>query len=265
MKSEKLNKINILGFDVTTQSVSEIVNKAFSSSQLTIVNTINPHSYVETKTDSAFRDALFESDELIPDGAGISIAARILHGKELKRVAGFDLFEETMSVLNATSGKVFFLGSSETVLKAIEERVSKEYSNIEVKTLSPPFKSEFGTEDINDFSLAINDFSPDVVFVGLTAPKQEKLIRQISGSVDTKMISGIGAVFDFFAGTVKRPNKIWITLNLEWLGRLIAEPKRLWKRNFVSTPIFLFDLVKGKLTMKKYNCLNEGGENLDVK
>ncbi|WP_240671688.1 WecB/TagA/CpsF family glycosyltransferase [Enterovibrio baiacu] len=246
-----MKKINILGFDVSTESVNEIVRKALSNSRITIVNTINPHSYVETKTDSTFRDALIESDELIPDGAGISIAANFLHGKEVKKIAGFDLFEETMSVINGKSGKVFFLGSSEAVLKAIEERVIKEYSNVKVKTLSPPFKPEFSAEDITKFSQAINEFSPDVVFVGLTAPKQEKLIKKISGCVDTKMISGIGAVFDFFAGTVKRPNKIWISLNLEWLGRLIAEPKRLWRRNFVSTPIFLFDLVKGKLMKKK--------------
>jgi len=85
----------------------------------------------------------------------------------------------------------------------------------------------------------------------MTAPKQEKWLHQHKDDLEFTISSCIGAVFDFYAGTVERPKQIWIDLNLEWLGRLVKEPKRMWRRNFVSTPLFLFDLLLFKFGIKK--------------
>ena len=93
---------------------------------------------------------------------------------------------------------------------------------------------------------AVNKCKPDILFVGMTAPKQEKWVHTNNTFLDVKVITCIGAVFDFYAGTVKRSSPFWIKLGLEWLPRLLREPKRLWKRNFVSTPLFLWDLLKAK-------------------
>ncbi len=93
----------------------------------------------------------------------------------------------------------------------------------------------------------INGFKPDILFVGMTAPKQEKWVYVNKEQIEAKVIVSIGAVFDFFAGTVKRSGPIWIKLGLEWLPRLVKEPRRLWKRNFVSTPLFLWDVLKAKI------------------
>lgn len=243
--------INILGYSVTTSKVEDIVIEALSSDNLSVVNTINPHSYVEAKRDIDFRSALYGSDVLIPDGSGIVLAARKIHSFELKKIAGADLFFETMKQLDLQSGKVFFLGSTQKVLDEMLKRARNDFPNLEVEVLSPPYKSEFSEDDKQSFVDVINVFSPDVIFVGLTAPKQEKLIASISGQLNSKMISGIGAVFDFYAGTVKRPKQIWLDLHLEWLVRLLGEPKRLWKRTFVSGPIFLFDLFRVETKGKK--------------
>ncbi|MGY0600094.1 WecB/TagA/CpsF family glycosyltransferase [Vibrio sp. JZG10] len=239
--------ISVLGYQVTSKKVEHVVTDALSTSGLSKVNTINPHSYVESKKDIDFKSALISSDELIPDGSGIVLAAKLLHGSDIKKIAGADLFLETMRNLENRSGKVFFLGSTERVLERINEKISTEFPSVKVETLSPPYKSDFTNEDKQAFVQAINAFSPDVIFVGLTAPKQEKLIESISSEVSAKMISGIGAVFDFYAGTVKRPRQLWLDLHLEWLVRLLGEPRRLWRRTFVSMPIFLFDLVVEKL------------------
>ena len=80
----------------------------------------------------------------------------------------------------------------------------------------------------------------------MTAPKQEKWVYENQNQINANVITSIGAVFDFYAGTVKRSGAIWIKLGLEWLPRLLRDPKRLWKRNFISTPLFLWDVLKAK-------------------
>lgn len=243
--------VNILGYKVSTRDVSTIVLDCLNGHSLRVVNTINPHSYVEAKKDISFKQALLASDELIPDGSGIVLAANQLHHQRLDKIAGTDLYLEAMHMLNQSSGKVFFLGSTGEVLNNIVKKASIEFPNINISVYSPPYKAEFSNADIQSFIKSINDFSPDVIWVGLTAPKQEKLIYTMRTEIKGKMISGIGAVFDFYAGNVKRPKKIWIDLHLEWLVRLIGEPKRLWKRTFISAPIFLLDMYRYKLGNKK--------------
>lgn len=94
---------------------------------------------------------------------------------------------------------------------------------------------------------AINAFAPDILFVGMTAPKQEKWVYAHKSQIDARVICSIGAVFDFYAGTVQRSHPIWIKMGLEWLPRLMREPRRLARRNFVSTPQFLWDVFKTAL------------------
>lgn len=227
-----------------------IVECAINSKDLIVVNTLNPHSYVESKQDKKFQKALTESDVIIPDGSGIVWAARQLYRESINKVAGSDLFFETMNFLEQKQGSVFFLGSTNEVLEKIVVAARVDFPRVQVHTFSPPYKKQFSKEDIEHFLIKVNEISPDVLFVGLTAPKQEKLILDMRNSLSVKMVSGIGAVFDFYAGTVKRPNDIWIKLHLEWLIRLIGEPKRLWRRTFISAPIFLLDVAK-----RKYNLI----------
>ena len=242
--------LNILGYKVSTKNVSMIVECAINSKDLIVVNTLNPHSYVESKQDKKFQKALTESDVIIPDGSGIVWAARQLYRESINKVAGSDLFFETMNFLEQKQGSVFFLGSTNEVLEKIVVAARVDFPRVQVHTFSPPYKKQFSKEDIEHFLIKVNEISPDVLFVGLTAPKQEKLILDMRNSLSVKMVSGIGAVFDFYAGTVKRPNDIWIKLHLEWLIRLIGEPKRLWRRTFISAPIFLLDVAK-----RKYNLI----------
>ncbi|MCW8833573.1 MAG: WecB/TagA/CpsF family glycosyltransferase [Colwellia sp.] len=238
---------NILGFEVSKLSVKKIVTSSLLDEKQLVVNTLNPHSYAEQKNDREFKNALLSSDVLIPDGSGMVLAAKFLNNTGIGKIAGYNLFFETMTQLSKTGGKVFFLGSTDIVLNKIVQRAKVDFPKVEVYTLSPPFKVDFDSDDIEYFSKKINDIEADVVFVGLTAPKQEKLIVKLKEFTDVKFFSGIGAVFDFYAGTVKRPSDIWLKLHLEWLVRFIGEPKRLWRRNFISTPIFLIDLLKCKI------------------
>ena len=216
-----------------------------------IINTINPHSYVTAKSDSVFQEALKKSDFLIPDGSGIVLASKIIYKTDIEKIAGADLHKFLLSKMNEKSGKVFYMGASQKTLDKIEERIKVEYPNIQVQSYSPPYKAEFSVDENDVIIKKINSFKPDVVFVGMTAPKQEKWLHEHKDNLEFKVASCIGAVFDFYAGTVERPSQFWIDIHLEWLPRLLKEPKRLWRRNFISTPLFLWDILLYKIGFKK--------------
>lgn len=237
-------KIPIMSYDVFTGTVDQI--SITNTKQ--VINTINPHSYVTAKSDPLFETALRESDLLLPDGSGIVLAARQIRNKQIQKIAGSDLHLHLLSLLNQNGGKCFYMGASQKTLDLIKERLSREYPNVIAQMYSPPFKPIFSDQDNDEIIDRINAFAPDVLFVGMTAPKQEKWLHEYKDRLDFKLATSIGAVFDFYAGTVQRPSQFWINIHLEWLPRLLKEPKRLWRRNFVSTPLFLLDMLKYKFT-----------------
>ncbi len=128
------------------------------------------------------------------------------------------------------------------------DKMAVEYPDIEVVgTYSPPFKPEFSDEENQKMVEAINSVSPDVLWVGMTAPKQEKWIYQHRNKLNVKFIGAIGAVFDFYTGNVKRSHPFFLKIGLEWLPRLLQEPRRLWQRNFVSNPMFMMRVIRKKV------------------
>lgn len=187
-----------------------------------------------------------KGEVLIPDGVSIVWAVKWLTGENIKKIAGADLFFYEMERLQKIKGKCFFLGSTNETLIKIRERAKKKYPNVQVETYSPPYKSEFSEEDNRMMLSKINNFKPDVLFVGMTAPKQEKWAYNNYNYLDVGHIGCIGAVFDFYAGTIKRAPKWMINLGLEWLYRLIKEPKRMWKRYLLGNIKFIIAILKEK-------------------
>lgn len=234
--------VNILGYNVFTGS------KAFFSNGFKgVVNTINPHSYVVSRKDSLLHKSLMSSEYIIPDGIGVVIAARIFTGEKIHKIAGTDLHDVIINALNDRKGSCFYLGSSESTLKKITDRHFREYPEIRVGSYSPPYKAVFSKEENDQMIKEINNSKSDVLFVGMTAPKQEKWVYENRYLINTPVICSIGAVFDFYAGTVKRPGKFWISIGLEWLPRLLKEPRRLWRRTLISTPLFIWFVLSEKL------------------
>lgn len=203
-----------------------------------IVNTINPHSFCVAENDMVFKQALMDSELLIPDGIGIVMAIRILNNIKTTRITGADMHLHLLEQANKNRLKVFYLGSSKATLKKIEKRISVEYPLVRIKSFSPKFKNEFSSKDNLEMVNKVNEFSPDILFVGMTAPKQEKWVYLNKTKLDTKIITSIGAVFDFYAGTVSRAPNWIINLGLEWFYRLIREPRRLWKRYLINNTKF---------------------------
>ena len=212
-----------------------------------LINTINAHSYNTALKDSLFAEALTKGDVLIPDGASVVMACRWLKAKSqpVERIAGWDLFVHEMDRLNRKGGTCFFMGSSEKVLDLIRKRAAVDYPNIKVETYSPPYKPEFSEEDNEGIIEAINKANPDLLWIGMTAPKQEKWTYTHWKELDIHCHVGtIGAVFDFFAGTVERAPLWWQEHGLEWLYRLLKEPKRMWRRYIIGNTLFLKNVIK---------------------
>lgn len=212
-----------------------------------LINTINAHSYNTALKDAFFAEALMKGDALIPDGASIVMACRKLKAKSqpTERIAGWDLFAMEMERLNQKGGTCFFMGSSEKVLKLIREKAKTVYPNIRIETYSPPYKPEFSEEENRAIIEAINRANPDLLWIGMTAPKQEKWAYRHWNELDIHCHCGtIGAVFDFFAGTMERAPLWWQEHSLEWLYRLLKEPKRMWRRYIIGNTLFIWNIFR---------------------
>lgn len=212
-----------------------------------LINTINAHSYNTALKDDFFAEALMKGDALIPDGASIVMACRKLKAKSQpkERIAGWDLFTMEMERLNRTGGTCFFMGSSEKVLKLIREKGKTVYPNIRIETYSPPYKPEFSEAENREIIEAINRANPDLLWIGMTAPKQKKWAYRHWNELHIHCHCGtIGAVFDFFAGTMERAPMWWQEHSLEWLYRLIKEPKRMWRRYIIGNTLFIRNVMR---------------------
>lgn len=216
-----------------------------------LINTINAHSYNMAQRDALFAEALENGDYLIPDGISIVKACTFLNARSrpVERIAGWDLFQMEMRELNAKGGKCFFMGSSEKVLDFIKLHAAVSYPKIVVEYYSPPYKPVFSREDDDAIIKAINLSNPDLLWIGMTAPKQEKWTYSHWDELNIHCHVGtIGAVFDFFAGTVERAPIWWQEHGLEWLYRLIKEPRRLWRRYIIGNLLFLYNICKEKFS-----------------
>lgn len=236
------NVPNAFGYELFTGVLDDV-----PSSPKVTINTINQYSFCLADKDVTFKKALQTSDVLLPDGIGIVAAEVILSGRKIRKISGSTVHQHLLKRLNAEGGSCFYLGSSKSTLQKIKDRVSVEYPSIRVEFYSPPFKKTFSDLDNEKMLNKINDFIPDVLFIGMTAPKQEKWATTFKERINAKTICSVGAVFDFYAGTIKRPGKLWISLGLEWLGRLVSEPRRMWRRYLYYGPVFAYIIIKKKL------------------
>jgi N-acetylglucosaminyldiphosphoundecaprenol N-acetyl-beta-D-mannosaminyltransferase len=235
----------VMGYKVFCGKLSDL-----NYSKQILINTFSPNSYGVALNDKRFETALKNSDLLVLDGIGVALASVFLNGKNIKKVAGQDCFDYFIDKLNHNSGRCFFFGSTENTLIKIKNRIALEYPNVTVGYYSPPYKDEFSEDDNIESRKAINDFAPDVLFVGLTAPKQEKWAYENKDFLNAAVISTIGNVFDWYAGNSKRPAKIWVNLRLEWLVRIFMRPE-IFRRNTGNQLLFVKDFLLVLFKLKK--------------
>jgi N-acetylglucosaminyldiphosphoundecaprenol N-acetyl-beta-D-mannosaminyltransferase len=236
-----------MGFTIFSDQLKFIPLKG---KQCNVINTISPNSYGISTKDSEFDRALKTTDFLVLDGVYFAFASLLLKGKNIKRNQGPDVFYHFMERLNKKSGKVFFLGSSVDVLNKIAKKAQIKYPNITVDYFSPPYKSSFSSEE-NEFMInKINDFQPDILFIGMTCPKQEKWAIQHREKLNAGLAICIGNVFDWFAGTQKAIHPFWFKIRLGWFIRIFLRPE-VFKRNIRNQMLFFWHVFLIFLKIKK--------------
>ena len=241
--------INTIGFNVFSDDLSKI---SLRQEKIKIINTISPNSYGISTKDRKFEKALKETDYLVLDGVYFGLASIFLNHRLIKANQGPDVFYHFYNRLNDIGGKAFFLGSSQKTLDKIKRKSNINFSNITVNTFSPPFKKKFSSSDNTIMVNQINKLNPDILFIGMTCPKQEKWIYANKNKLKPMLVITIGNVFDWFAGTQKSISPIWFKLKLGWLIRIIYRPE-IFKRNIINQLIFFWHLTLFILKFRRYD------------
>lgn len=217
-----------------------------------LIQTISPNSYGISVKDREMNDALKGADYLQLDGVYFGWLPWFRDGKHAKRITGWDSFMYYASSLEQKCGRMFFLGSTEVTLSKIKANMKKDFPNVKVDTYSPPYKSVFSEDDNAKMHHAINTFNPDVLVVGMTAPKQEKWAYQNKEKLNAHIIICVGNVFDWYAGNTKRPNVFWQKIGMEWLIRIIYRPE-VFRRNIANQMLFFWHLMLALLRIRRFD------------
>ena len=228
--------------------VERLVGWASRRDRLRYFACVNAHSAETAHRDSTFMTALRQADLLVADGFGVIVASRILGGRIRERATGPDLFMAVSDALDREGGRsVFYLGGSEETLEKIRIKHRERFGNLAIAGVySPPFRDTFSAADMKAMAERVNHAAPDVLWVGLGAPKQEKWILGNRDRLRVPLCGAVGAMFDYFAGNVPMPPKWVERAGLHWAYRLAKDPKRLWRRN-LDSPFFLAHVVADRL------------------
>lgn len=202
----------------------------------------NVHTTVTASEDETYKAVQNGGILAIPDGGPLSSVGRMRGAKNMARTTGPSYMDEVMKLSTENKWRHYFYGSTQETLDKLKYKLEMDYPGVQIVGMySPPFRplSEEEDKEIID---AINTASPDFLWVGLGAPKQEVWMAAHQGRVKGLMI-GVGAGFDYFAGNIKRAPQWMQKANLEWLYRLFQDPRRLFKRYFITNSKFIWNVV----------------------
>lgn len=240
-------KIDVMGVGFDNLTKNEFIDRArqmLATREKGYVVTPNAEIVYEAVQDASFRDLLNGAALVLPDGAGVVLGAKILGTPLKEKVAGIEFGEEICRLLAENGGKLYLLGSKPGIADQAGQKLKEKYPGLTIcGTADGYFKDEAAVV------AKINEAAPDVVFVCLGAPKQEKFIRNHFDEMNATLYLGLGGSLDGYAGVAQRAPRWMINLSLEWLYRLLKEPKRLGR--MMRLPKFVLACGGEKLRRKK--------------
>lgn len=209
-----------------------------------MVTVVNVHSIVLAQNDFVLAAAHHKAVLKTPDGVPLVWIGRLIGRKNVERVYGPDLMMETLKRSEEKGYTNYFFGGKKGVPELLSEKIKNKYPNIKIAGFySPPFRSMNENEEKN-FKSELERLRPDIMWVGLGCPKQEKWMAANIGNLETKIMIGVGAAFDFHAGLLKQAPLLIQKCGLEWLFRMCVEPKRLWRRYLIYNTLFMWKILK---------------------
>jgi N-acetylglucosaminyldiphosphoundecaprenol N-acetyl-beta-D-mannosaminyltransferase len=252
--TEGISRENILGVLISTinmQTAVEFVKDSIDRSTHQYVCVTPAHGVMECQAHPDLRQIFNSSGLTTPDGMGVVWLLRLMGHKHVSRVYGPDLLLAVCEKSLETGWRHFFYGGAPGIPEKLAEELCARFPGLQVAGLySPPYRRLTAEED-QDVIDMINESGADIVWVGISTPKQERWMAQHVGKLDAPVLIGVGAAFDFLSGAKRQAPK-WIQRSgLEWLFRLATEPRRLWKR-YIQYPYFGVLVLGQLLGLKKY-------------
>ncbi|MGD7043305.1 WecB/TagA/CpsF family glycosyltransferase [Jeotgalibacillus proteolyticus] len=236
--------VNLAGYEFYSRSMDKLMEDhilpKIKARAKNFIVTANPEIVMYANKHDDFRSIITRADFIVPDGIGIVLASKWLNKPVTERIAGYDLFIRLLQEANTYKKKVYFLGAEEKNVRKVVSKVNNEYENI----IITGFKSGYDLPTDAHMVKEINALKPDIVFVALGYPLQEKWIDRNLNEFQQGLFVGLGGSFDVYSGNLKRAPKIFQKLYLEWLFRLVQEPSR-WKR-MISIPQFMAMIISKK-------------------
>lgn len=214
----------------------------------------NVHMLIESYQNKEFNKFLDNADLATPDGMPLAKSMSLLYGINQDRVAGMDLMPDLMREAEKKALSIFIYGSTNEILEKILLKSKIEFPKLRLNVYSPPFR-KLGKEEEDEIVEKINNLNPDFVIVALGCPKQEIWMANHKGKVNSCMI-GLGGALEVYAEVKERAPKWMQDNSLEWLYRLLQDPKRLWKRYFVTNTLFILLFIKQYLKIKVFKRLD---------
>lgn len=233
-----MSRMKFLNTEIDNLTMNEAIEKIdllIQKKKPAYVVTPNVDHIVKLESDKEFREVYKEADLILTDGMPLIWISQLQNNKIKEKVSGSDLFPKVCELAAKKSYKVFLLGAAEGIAAKAAENLIKKYNGLNiVGTYSPSYGFEKREEEINKIIKVINDAEPDILAVGLGAPKQEKFIYKYKDRFNVPISLAIGASIDFEAGNIARAPKWMQNSGLEWFYRFLKEPKRMFKRYFIE-------------------------------
>ena len=253
-----MRNVNILGIKVTSESLAEVLNTIKDTLQKNEKKSLyicasSVHGIIESQKDQELKKILNNAFINQPDGLPLVKMGRLLGEKKMVQIKGPELFPAVCEMTSKMNVKHFYYGGKEGVADELANKMAKSYPGLKLAgTYCPPFRL-LSENEKNKIINAINKSRADVVWVGLSTPKQEKWIGELHKKLKVKLIFSVGAAFDFHTGNIKFAPPWMQKIGLEWLYRLINEPKRLGKRYFRIIPSFVFFSILQLTGLRKFH------------
>jgi len=250
-----LERFNVLGVGVSSINMTvamDVMERWIERREPNYVTITGVHGVMESQADEDIRQIHNQAGMVTPDGMPLVWLGRLNGHEHVDRVCGPDLMPLLCEKSTTKGYRHYLYGGNEGVPELLKEKLDEKFPGIEVVgTYSPPFRALSEEED-GEIVNKINSANPDIVWVGLSTPKQERWMAAHIGRLNAPVLIGVGAAFDFHAGLKKRA-PLWMQKSgLEWLYRLLSEPRRLWKRYMKNNPLFVLLIIRQALGLKRY-------------
>jgi N-acetylglucosaminyldiphosphoundecaprenol N-acetyl-beta-D-mannosaminyltransferase len=242
---------NLFGVEIDALTINQTVERclaAVRSGKLLEVGVVNAAKLVKMRTDAELHAAVTGCDVVVADGQSVVWASRLLRARLPERVAGIDLFQRLLAEAERKGHSVFFLGAKPDVLEEMGRRVSHWYPGLKVAGSRDGYFTDDQAPDVAD---EIAASGADLLFLGMTSPKKEKFVAAYGKRSGAKVVHGVGGSFDVLSGKVRRAPAAWQRVGMEWLYRVLQEPRRLGPRYITTNAAFIALVMREMVRPKR--------------